>query len=225
MNLRVGNKKAVQKTIAKIDAFKDRTPITGVIQRTNQKLADRSNALRLSKAIHTLRGIKQVNDANRIKLEVLDVKTAYHRRVLNITVRPVQIGAIAATGVSAIIAKSFLLALKEIQKHANYRMYSGIVFASSKGEPFHSTSVGFRKNEKHLWFQDCVDRIMKLVQSDEVILLNSFKITFNFNIIPSGAGHLESRTLSEHYKKKSVVRVKNNDNNCFWYALANLIFV
>ena len=116
LNLRVGNKAAVQNTIAKIDAFKDRTPITGVIQRTNQKLADRSNALRLSKAIRTLRGIKQVNDANRIQLEVLDVKTAYHRRVLNITVRPVQIGAIAATDVSAIIAKSYLLALKEIPK-------------------------------------------------------------------------------------------------------------
>ena len=26
-------------------------------------------------------------------------------------------------------------------------------------------------------------------------------------------------------RKKSVVRVKNNDNNCFWYSLVNLIYM
>ena len=38
--------------------------------------------------------------------------------------------------------------------------------------------------------------------------------------MPSGGAHTKSRELKDIYNKKSVIRVKNIDNNCFWYALA-----
>ena len=71
-----------------------------------------------------------------------------------------------------------------------------------------------------------MDKIHGLVQSDEVIKLSSFKITFNFTVLPAGSGRgLESRTLLEHYQKRSVVRVINNDDHtCFWYCMVNLMY-
>jgi hypothetical protein len=145
--------------------------------------------------------------------------------VFDITIKPVDIGAISATDISAIIAKSYLRAIKEIPFGENFRMFSDIKFASSRNDHFYSTSRTFIKRERNLWLDDFIEKIMKLIQSDEQVKLNSFRLTFHFAIIPSGSGHLESKTLNEHYKKKSVVRVKNNDNNCFWYSLVNLVYI
>ena len=43
--------------------------------------------------------------------------------------------------------------------------------------------------------------------------------------MPSGAGTkaTESRELASIYAKTSVVRIKNDDNACFWHALAVLM--
>ena len=38
--------------------------------------------------------------------------------------------------------------------------------------------------------------------------------------MPSGGAGTKSRDLKNIYNKQSVIRIKNEDNNCFWYALA-----
>jgi hypothetical protein len=49
-------------------------------------------------------------------------------------------------------------------------------------------------------------------------------IRFKFLEIPSGAGcATESRKREDIYAKKSVVQIVNEDNNCFWYALAVIL--
>ena len=38
--------------------------------------------------------------------------------------------------------------------------------------------------------------------------------------MPSGGAHTKSRELKDIYNKQSVIKIKNIDSNCFWYALA-----
>ena len=50
--------------------------------------------------------------------------------------------------------------------------------------------------------------------------LETLKLEFQFVIIPSGGKFSESRDYDSILNKKSVVKIINDDNNCFWYSLA-----
>ena len=43
---------------------------------------------------------------------------------------------------------------------------------------------------------------------------------FHFTIIPKGGCGTVDRDLESVYKKTSVLKIVNDDNNCFWYAMA-----
>ena len=117
------------------------------------------------------------------------------------------------------------MALKDIPNGRYSTMHSSIKFKSNRqGEDFVATSKPFAQNNIPEWASHFIGRIQELVQSDEIINLSSFKITFRFALLPEGRGHLESKTLLEHYNKRSVIRVINDDANCFWYALANRVY-
>jgi hypothetical protein len=60
-----------------------------------------------------------------------------------------------------------------------------------------------------------------VLQSDEYLNLSSLRVTFNFILQPSGGkgSSTESRDRDSILNKKSVVKVVNDDDNCFWYAL------
>ena len=51
--------------------------------------------------------------------------------------------------------------------------------------------------------------------------INGLKATFDFAEIPSGSGcGADDRNLESIYNKRSVLKIVNDDNNCFWYAMA-----
>ena len=56
------------------------------------------------------------------------------------------------------------------------------------------------------------------------IKLSSLKFHFNFIILPSGGCcGTTDRSLESVFMKKSVIKVVNDDNNCFWYSMAILM--
>ena len=180
--------------------------------------------MKLNKAVNKLRKNKAIIDANKIHFELTEVRSGFQNRVYDIKLKPVEIGSVAASDMHAIIAKAYLQALKQLPRHANFTMYSDITLAADLG-PVHSATSRYRKKDISEWFQDMINKIYDLVQSAMTIRLSMLKMNFHFAIMPEGSGYLESKTLSEHYKKKSVVRVNNQDNNCFWYSLVNLIYM
>jgi hypothetical protein len=106
--------------------YSEATPLTGIIQRTNQKLAEKNNALKLNKSVNRLRKMKEFNDASKIKLKISNIKTAFNDRVFNIYIEPEQIGSFVATDIGAILGKAYLLSLKQIPKNSDFLMYSDI---------------------------------------------------------------------------------------------------
>ena len=50
--------------------------------------------------------------------------------------------------------------------------------------------------------------------------LSTVKFEFTFAIIPKGGRHSEARDYDSILNKKSVVKIINDDDNCFWYSLA-----
>ena len=53
----------------------------------------------------------------------------------------------------------------------------------------------------------------------------TFDSDFFFTVFPSGGAHggTEDRSLASIYAKKSVIKINNDDNACFWHALAVLL--
>ena len=65
--------------------------------------------------------------------------------------------------------------------------------------------------------------ILRLSQLDPAVSqLEMNKI--NFILIPDGGCATESREKLSILNKTSVNCIKNKDNNCFWYALVNLVY-
>ena len=48
---------------------------------------------------------------------------------------------------------------------------------------------------------------------------------YSFAIIPSGGAGTKDRELESIMDKKSVVKIVNDDKNCFWYCMAILFDV
>jgi hypothetical protein len=63
-------KKQIEKATKKIETLKDAIPVTGIIERTNRKIAERNNALRLNRVVNKARKAREFNDLTKIKVEV-----------------------------------------------------------------------------------------------------------------------------------------------------------
>ena len=62
-----------------------------------------------------------------------------------------------------------------------------------------------------------------LTTNYEYLKLKDIVFTYNFTIIPKGSGYIKSREKDAILSKRSVLRIINDDNNCFWYALSCLV--
>jgi hypothetical protein len=52
------------------------------------------------------------------------------------------------------------------------------------------------------------------------MVITSMKFEYNFVIIPKGSGCATvDRSKNSILNKQSVLKIVNDDNNCFWYAL------
>ena len=113
----------------------------------------------------------------------------------------------------------------------NFSVQMSVKIESSKdpNKPF-GTSQKVHKGEPadtNKMLTDIFKQMQNLIQSNEEVFMKGFQMTFKFTEIPSGGtstGATTSRNREDILNKASVHKIKNNDNNCFWYALVMLLF-
>jgi len=131
--------------------------------------------------------------------------------------------------IASIVDNSYFLALKQLPKDVNFKFYAYAKLNSSP-ETSDASQEGVETHDK----TDFVKLLLKLTDyiketSDFYQIEKSnlkkldLKISFNFVEIPAGSGRVKSREYDSILNKTSVNRVVNDDNNCFWYALVNLV--
>ena len=76
-------------------------------------------------------------------------------------------------------------------------------------------------------FHEIIGKIENGMERYDEIDLSTSEIIFKFIDIPTGGvgTGTTSRDKSSILNKKAVIVIKNNDNNCFWYALAIQVYI
>ena len=96
--------------------------------------------------------------------------------------------------------------------------YIMVIEGTVEGEHIHNTTSSYKSSELGEFFKN----LTGLLQSKYLasIYLDTLVMQFHFTIIPKGGCGTVDRDLESVYKKTSVVKIVNDDNNCFWYAMA-----
>ena len=161
----------------------------------------------------------------RIKLKVDKIDTSLKDKVKAVKIIPQAIGNNQYGNIEALIENSYKVARREIPSGKKFQVYTYLKFASQKGgDDFEVRTQKFTNKSYKDMLVQVADRATELLQSDHEVLLKDFQITFNFIEIPDGGASTTSRDKLSILNKKSVNRVVNDDNNCFWYALVMLIY-
>ena len=165
---------------------------------------------------------------NTLNFKVVDKQQAFKNKVEQITVKPTIIGSAMATDLDALVARSYVIAKREIKKNTDFKLYaslSGTGYDYGKDTHFNIdiTTAAFNSKELHKFMIDFMERIESVIKSECKIDLSTVKFIYNFAIIPSGGGvGSKCREIEAIQEKKSVIKVVNDDDNCFWYCMAIL---
>ena len=163
--------------------------------------------------------------SNRIKLKVDKISSSLKNKVKEVRVIPTGMGKNKYGNIEALIENSYRVARREMPSGKPFQVYTSLKFPSQKGgADFHVTTTKYTNKTYKDMFVQLVNRASELLQSDHEVLLKDFQITFNFIEIPHGSSATASRDRLSILNKKSVNRVVNDDNNCFWYALVMLVY-
>ena len=197
-----------------------------------QRIQRRSNVKTIQKAVRERQQKTQIAAnkiigafSNRIKLKVDKISSSLKDKVKEVRVIPTGIGKNKYGNIEVLIENSYRVARREIPSGKPFQVYTSVKFPSQKGgDDFRATTTKYTHKTYKDMFVQLVERITALLQSDHEVLLKDFQITFNFIEIPHGSSATVSRERLSILNKKSVNRVVNDDNNCFWYALVMLVY-
>ena len=159
-----------------------------------------------------------------ILFDIVKTESAMNNNVIDVTVKPQRVGSIVASDIKTVLYKAYARVIKQLPPRTKFEFYSEVNFDLSNGEklkaPLISNSYAY--NDTGRWGEAVEKQIMKVIQSDETVKLKSLEITFHFILHPSGGrgDATQSREKESILNKKSVVKIVNDDNNCFWYALS-----
>ena len=131
------------------------------------------------------------------------------------------------TDLEAGLARAYLLVRRKI-KMKDFKIHAGIKHKLSVKdddgeikEANHTTKT-YTNAEKGQVFLELTPFFAR-GEYDSRFDINSLEMTFDFAEIPSGSGcGTTDRDLESVFNEKSVVEITNDDNNCFWYAMACL---
>jgi len=123
------------------------------------------------------------------------------------------------------------MARKQIQRNSTFQIWASCEYEyldhSSrdivKVNPITTKkyTITSTNGELQKFFKDFMERIQSSYGN---IFLETMKFEYHFVIIPSGgACSTTNRDTNSILNKTSVLKIKNDDNNCFWYALACLM--
>ena len=106
-----------------------------------------------------------------------------------------------------------------------FKVFGSIRFpsASNEGEDFWVTTEYFGGKDYIQMLIELISKTEMLLQSNNEVSLKNFQCKFGFLIMPAGGAYTVNRDRESILGNKSVNKVINTDNNCFWHALTNLI--
>jgi len=154
---------------------------------------------------------------------------ALEKKVVDVMVKPKYIGLKYAIRPDLFVSKAYYTARKEYVKVKNkvsdsnsfqvQCYYTFDVKDTRSGEI--SKVQGKTIRYSHLDIDKFLDDIIGSMGVEfAAIKLETLKLEFQFVINPAGGKLTEARDYDSILNKKSVVKIINDDNNCFWYSLA-----
>jgi len=199
------------------EKYKDAEPVPIKIKRLRE---ERILNERRGKAVLKIQNMLR----NTVIIDIVRHESALDGKVIEVTVKPQRIGTVAAMDIKTILYKSFFKAVKMLPKKSGFKFYSSINFTTNDKGRSSLVSNEYTPATIGSWSSHVESQIEKAVQSDEQIKLNSLLIKFDFVIMPAGGrGNATQERDRESIFNKSVLRIKNDDNNGFWYALSALV--
>jgi len=146
---------------------------------------------------------------------------AFKDKVMEITVVPKFVGSKSAYDIAYMLMKAYQLLLKQLPAGSNFKFNAVMTFENiGFGPDLSKHSKVYFKKDAAQWATDYSEDIYTLAQSGVEMKFKNFEIRFYIAIIPSGGSFVDDETLKDILARKTVIQIKNNDNNCFWYALA-----
>ena len=158
-----------------------------------------------------------------VTIKITKKESAMKDKVVDCTLQFGYIGTVAKYDMTALMGRAFVLVKKALESKQKFKFYSTIKLWSRNNHAFKPDvfSGDFTSNETSKWLDQFIKRIQDVIQSDDQIVLRQSILKFHIVFQPEGAGCATDSTKRESiFKKTSVVQIKNDDNNCFWYALA-----
>ena len=150
-------------------------------------------------------------------------------KVVDLTMNFDYIGQVLKYDLTAILAKSFLKAKQALNTKQGFKFYSTInLWITRRGDEGEEKggllknpvfSGDFQSNQSSAWMESFRDKIWDVLQSGDAIDLKKSVLKFHFVLQPQGSGRSDDRNRDSILNKSSVIRIVNDDNNCFWYAL------
>ena len=159
------------------------------------------------------------------KLIVTETKDALRGKVKSISIKPkILAGFITARDLPFLIFQSYKKVLTQID-YKNVRV-SCTVNAKmvDDGSDFWAATDQHQKKFFKNVFHEIIAKIEAGLEEYDEIDLSTLEIIYKFIDIPTGGTGTTSREKSSLSKRKSWVAIKNDDNNCFWYALTVQIY-
>ena len=153
-----------------------------------------------------------------ILFDITKKESAMDNKVIDFTVKPQRVGTIVASDLKNVLYKAYAKVIKQLPTKTKFEFYSEVAFEGKA--PLASNSYLYDNVGR--WATHVEKQIEKAIQSDETIKLSKLKITFHFILHPAGGRHhaTQNRDKESVLNKTSVVKVVNEDDNCFWYALS-----
>ncbi len=160
---------------------------------------------------------------NRLTLKIDEIRNSLNNKVKVVKIVPEVMGKNKRGDILAILNKASKLAEKEMGKK-NYKVYIYVKIRNDNGDPVEASTNKYNKGNEEEMLNDVLHKIEWQIQSATTVLLKDLEIYFNYIEIPTGGAYTTSTAREDILNKSSVVKVVNNDDNCFWYALTNLIY-
>ena len=120
------------------------------------------------------------------------------------------------------VSKTLAQALKKIPKGLKFKKIKAHVDRVFDDDSFYHRSTKIFDSDDMVEFIDALDEALD-IQSPGLVPDTVSTITYNVSFLPSGGKHTTSRQREDILNKKSVIKVKDTDNKCLWYALVYLM--
>ena len=143
-------------------------------------------------------------------------KTAFRDGAVELIVKPLTVGSALSTDIPAFVARSYLVARKQIPRNASFTVFASCRYdyRTQEGGVLNMHPVATPKYESNKLREFFTDLVKRIECEYGTIVLKSMVFEYHFAVIPSGAGWgTTSRDVdsvmkkSPFYKSRTMIRI------------------